>query len=111
MTRIIKITNNGFDLLNSETESNTSLVRNTSQVRITYSDNGLIQLIKNDVATSGIGTLLVSNGNVLQPTGDAKTKITVAKLLAPFSEATETKQVELANGSTTTAYLLPVQLL
>ena len=110
--RLIRINGDGtFDLLTSDTETNTSLIRNSTQIRLSYNDNGIIQLIKNNAATSDIGTLLVSNGNVLQPTGDKQSKKTAAKLLAEFSMATETKTVTLANGTTTTAYLLPVQVL
>ena len=107
--RVCKLTSGGsFDLLNSENETNTTLVRNANMVRVTYSDNsGLTQLVKNDVATADIGTLLVTDGAYLKPTGDKKG---VAKLLAPISEAVQTRSVSV-NGQTRNLYLLPVQLL
>ena len=108
--RVAKRVGAGFDLLDSETETNTSLVRNSNLVRISYTEGGLVQLVKNDVATASIGTLLVSHGEHLVPTGDRQSGRTVARLLAPKESAAETKQVQL-NGSTATAYLLPIQVL
>ena len=100
----------GFDILDME-ETNTSLVRNKNQVQISWSSSGLIQLVKNETATTDIGTLLVAHGDVLAPTGDRQSTRTVARLLAPKEQAVETKQVQLPDGSTKTAYLLPVQLI
>ena len=81
-------------------------------VRLSFKDenNKLIQLIKTSVMTSGIGTLLVSKGDCLLPTGDKQNSRTFAKLLALPSSATETKQVVI-DGKTFTARLLPVQIL
>ena len=105
--RVCQRSENGFDLINSETETNTSLVRNSNLVRISYNEgNGLIQLVKNDVATASIGKLLVADGDCLRPTGDKQSSRTVAKLLATQEQAVETKVV-LGR----TAYLLPIQLL
>ena len=100
----------GFDLLDTETESNTSLVRNSNQVRISYTDSGFIQLVKNDVATASIGTLLVAHGEYLVPTGDRQSTRTVARLLATKDKAIDTKEVTI-NGVTSMVYLLPIQLL
>ena len=102
---------NGFDLLDTENESNTSLVRNKTQVRISWNSSGLIQLVKNEAATAEIGTLLVAHGEFLAPTGDRQSTRTVGRLLAPKEAAAETKEVQLPDGSTKTAYLLPVQIL
>ena len=105
--RVCQRNGNGFDLINSETETNTSLVRNSNLVRISYNEgNGLIQLVKNDVATASIGTLLVADGDCLRPTGDKQSSRTVARLLSDQEQAVETKLV-----GTRTAYLLPIQLL
>ena len=101
----------GFDILSVDTETNTSLVRNKDQVRISWSNSGLVQLVKNEVATADIGTLLVAHGEILMPTGDRQSTRTVGRLLAEKSQAVETKEVQLSDGSTRTAYLLPVQVL
>ena len=67
----------GFDILSVDTETNTSLVRNKDQVRISWSNSGLVQLVKNEVATADIGTLLVAHGEILMPTGDRQSTRTV----------------------------------
>ena len=99
-------TGNSFDLLNSETETNTSLIRNTNQVRITYNDNKMVQFIKDEIATTGPGTLLIANGGILIPTGDSLSSRSVAKLLAAPDAETESKTVD---GRV--VHLLPVQIL
>ena len=109
--RLAKIEGNGFDLIANENESATTFVRNVDQVKITYTDNGFIQLIKNDTATCSVGTLLIASGNFLLPTGDQKSAKTIGRLLATKDKAVETKSVTLIDGSTATAYLLPVQIL
>ena len=101
----------GFDLLSIDTETNTSLVRDKDKVRISWTGGGLIQLVKNEPATADIGTLLVAHGEILMPTGDRQSTRTVGRLLAPKEAAMETKEVQLPDGSTKTAYLLPVQVL
>ena len=108
---IAQITNTGFDILDVA-ETNTSIIRNQNMVRLSYSDeNGqLVQLVKADVASTDIGTLLVSEGNCLLPTGDKQSKRTCAKLLAPLASAIETKQVTIG-AKQYTAHLLPIQLL
>ena len=101
----------GFDLLGTDSETNTSLIRNKDKVRISWnSSSGLIQLVKNEAATAEIGTLLVAHGQFLMPTGDRQSTRSVARLLAVKEAAAETKEVQLPDGSTRTAYLLPVQL-
>ena len=110
--RLAKIEGAGFDLIGNDNESSTTLVRNATQVKMTYVDNGFIQLIKNEPATCNVGTLLIASGEYLMPTGDPKSARTVGRLLATKDKAVETKQVTLLDGSTTTtAYLLPVQIL
>ena len=101
----------GFDLIDIP-ETNTSMVRDQGQVRLTWNnENGqLEQLVKSEAAVTGIGSLLVSKGNCLLPTGDRQSNRTVAKLLAPPEQAVKTKQVVI-DGTTYTAMLLPVQLL
>ena len=111
MKRVCLKNANGFDLLNSETETNTSLIRNSSKVQISWSDvNGLTQLKKQIPAITTIGTLLVTEGQYLKPTGDTRSKRTIAKLISLPTAQTETKQITI-NGIQETAYLLPVQLL
>lgn len=105
---VAQITPTGFDILDVA-DTNTSIVRGPNVVRLSYSANGqLIQLVKNDQATTDIGTLLVAHGHCLMPTGDKQSHRTVAKLLA--SNATETKQVSI-DGRQFTASLLPCQLI
>ena len=108
---IAQITQNGFDILDVA-ETNTSIVRNPSLVRLSYNDASgrLIQLVKNHQAVTDIGTLLVSHGDCLLPTGDKQSSRTAGKLLAPFASAVETKNVTIG-GRSYTASLLPVQLL
>jgi hypothetical protein len=105
--KLCKLTGNSFDLLNSDTETNTSLIRNSNQVKISYNDNKLIQFIKNDVATTQVGTLLITSGNVLIPTGDSLSSKSVAKLLSVPDSETESKT--LADGRV--VHLLPIQIL
>ena len=105
--KLCKLTENSFDLLNSNTETNTSLIRNTNQIRISYNDNKLVQFIKDDVATTDVGTLLIAKGNVLIPTGDSLSKKSVAKLLS-LPDATTEKKI-LDDGRV--LHLLPVQIL
>jgi hypothetical protein len=105
--KLCKLQPTSFDLLNSDTETNTSLIRNTNQVKISYNDNKLVQFIKNDVATTQVGVLLIAEGNVLIPTGDSLTSKSVAKLLAVPDSETETKT--LSDGRV--VHLLPVQIL
>jgi hypothetical protein len=100
----------GFDLLGTDSETNTSLVRNKDLVRISWNSCGLVQLVKNEAATAEIGTLLVAQGEFLMPTGDRQSTRTVGRLLAPKEAAAETKTVTLSDGSTRTAYLLPIQV-
>ena len=108
---VAQVTNDGFDILNVA-ETNTSIVRQQNLVRLSWKDeeNRLIQLVKNAPASVQIGTLLVARGNALVPTGDSHNNRTVAKLLAPYSSSTETKQVTIG-GVTYTAHLLPVQIM
>lgn len=107
---VAQLTSNGFDILDV-VETNTSIVRRPDLVRLSYQDDlgQLIQLVKTDQANTDIGTLLVSHGNCLMPTGDKQSNRTVAKLLAPLASAIETKQVTV-DGKQFTAHLLPVQL-
>ena len=77
--RLAKIEGNGFDLIANENESATTFVRNVDQVKITYTDNGFIQLIKNDTASCNVGTLLIASGEFLLPTGDQKSAKTGSK--------------------------------
>ena len=105
--KLCKLEGNSFDLLNSETETNTSLIRNTNQVRITYNDNKMVQFIKDEIATTGPGTLLIANGGILIPTGDSLNSRSVAKLLAAPDAETQTKTLE--DGRV--VHLLPVQIL
>ena len=108
----LKTTSTTFDVLGLE-ETNTSLVRNANHVRISFlnEEGKLEQFIKDDTATTEIGSLLVSRDEYLLPTDDrqASTK-TVAKLLAPMNQAIQTKQVTI-DGTVYTARLLPVQIL
>ena len=104
--KLCKLTGNSFDLLNSDTETNTSLIRNIYQVRTTYNDNKMVQFIKDDVATTQNGTLLIANGNVLIPTGDSLSSKSVAKLLALPDAETQTKTL-----GDKVVHLLPVQIL
>ena len=108
---VAQLTANGFDILNVA-ETDTSIVRQSNFVRLSWKDeeNRLVQLVKNLQATAAIGTLLVARGSYLLPTGDTQSNVTVAKLLAPMSAATDTKQVTI-DGVTYTAKLLPVQIL
>ena len=105
--KLCKLQGNSFDLLNSETETNTSLIRNTNQVRISYNDGGFVQFIKDEEAVTQVGSLLVAKGNILVPTGDAMSKKTFAKLLALPDDETETKT--LPDGRV--VHLLPIQIL
>lgn len=106
---VAQLTANGFDILNVE-ETQTSIIRQPNMVRLSWSeDNRLIQLVKTIPASAGIGTMLVAKGSCLLPTGDAHSGATVAKLLAPLSASSETKQVVI-DGVTYTAHLLPVEL-
>ena len=108
--RLAKLEGDGFDLIGNDNESATTFVRNVNQVKMTYVDNGFVQLIKNDTANCNVGTLLIASGNYLLPTGDQKSAKTVGRLLATKDKAVETKTVTL-NGATATAYLLPIQIL
>ena len=110
MTRVGRRSGTGFDLLGTDTEHSTSLVRNENLVRISYNDGALYQLTKNEAAMADVGTLLVADGPYLLPTGDRQSSRVVAKLLAPPSAAVNTKQIEV-NGVMRTLRLLPVQLL
>ena len=107
---VAQITNDGFDILDV-VETNTSIIRRPDLVRLSYTDNlgQLVQLVKTDQASTDIGTLLVSHGNCLLPTGDKQSNRTVAKLLAPLASAIETKQVTVGSKQFT-AHLLPIQL-
>ena len=105
--KLCKLEGNSFDLLNSETETNTSLIRNTNQVRISYNDGGFVQFIKDESASASIGTLLIAKGNILVPTGDAMSKKSFGKLLALPDDETETKI--LPDGRV--VHLLPIQIL
>ena len=104
-------TESGFDLLELD-ETATSLVRNQSQVRLSFTNENwnLEQFVKEEDAVTGIGTLLVSKGDCLLPTGDRQSARTVGKLLAAAANAVKTKIVVI-DGTTYTARLLPVQLL
>ena len=101
----------GFDLIDL-IETGTSMVRDPGQVRLTWTNESsqLEQLVKTEAAVTGIGSLLVSKGNCLLPTGDRQSSRTVAKLLAGPEQAVRTKEVVI-DGTTFTARLLPVQLL
>ena len=109
--RLAKLEGSGFDLLDNDNESSTTFLRNKDQVKMTYVDNGFHQLKKEEPATLNVGTLLIASGQYLLPTGDSKSARTVGRLLATKDKAIETKSVTLLDGSTTTAYLLPIQIL
>jgi len=108
---VAQLTSGGFDILNMD-ETNTSIVRQSDMVRLSWKDeeNRLIQLVKTAQASASIGTLLVARGNALVPTGDSHSSRTVAKLLAPISASSETKQITI-QGVVYTAHLLPVQVI
>ena len=106
IVKLCKLTGNSFDLLNSDTETNTNLIRNINQVRITYNDNKMVQFIKDEIATTEPGTLLIAKNEILIPTGDSRSSKSVAELLAAPDAETETKTVD---GQV--LYLLPVQIL
>ena len=109
--RLAQRTGGTFDLLGFP-ETNTNLVRNANEVRLSWvNQNGeFIQLVKTTPATSHIGSSLVSFGHCLKPTGDQISNRTVGKLLAPPSHAIKTKQIEIG-GTMYTAHLLPVQII
>ena len=100
-----------FDLI-SLPETNTNLVRNANEVRLSWVDDQgrFLQLVKTTPATSRIGSSLVSFGSYLKPTGDQISNRTVAKLLAGPSHAIKSKQIEI-DGTIYTAHLLPVQIM
>ena len=104
--KLCKFEGNSFNVLNLDTETNTSLIRSINQIRISYNDNKLVQFIKDETATTQIGTLLIANGNVLIPTGDSLSSKSVAKLLSLPDAESQTKTVD---GQV--LYLLPVQIL
>ena len=105
--RVCRRDGGAFDLIGTEGETSTALVRDSGKVRITYNlNNTLTQLVKNDAAVTAIGTYLVADGATLRPTGDKRSSRTVARLLALPVAGTETKTLE--NGKL--AYLLPVQI-
>ena len=101
----------GFDILGFE-ETETSMIRNETLVRLSWKneENQLVQLVKAVPMEPTIGTLLISRGNCLLPTGDRRSTRTVAKLLAAPDAATQEKSVTIG-GTTYIAKLLPVQLL
>ena len=98
--------NNNFDILGIE-ETQTSLVRNRDQVRLSYVHNGkLIKFQKTNQQhhpTSG-SSLVVKDGALLA-TNDRQGKHIVGKLLSDPLETTTTK---IVNG--VRYYLLPVQM-
>ena len=109
--RLAKLEGAGFDLIGNENESSTTFVRGKDEVRMGWVDNGFHQLKKEEAATLSVGTLLIASGQYLLPTGDPKSAKTVGRVLATKDKAVETKQVTLLDGSTTQAYLLPVQVI
>ena len=107
-----KLLNNTFDILNIE-ETDTSLVRDPTTVRLSYKHDGkLIQYVKvlSQPHVTSKGSLLVSKHGVLMSTGDRINQRVVGKLLADVSQAQESKQVQIGLVNKT-AYLLPVQLI
>ena len=106
------ISHNSFDILDLE-ETQSSLYRSPTMVRLSYKDeeNRLIQYVKTSPAqVMQRGDLLVAYDNVLMPTADRKSRVTVAKLLADGDNATETKNIQI--GFTNhTAKLLPVEII
>lgn len=89
-------------------ETNVSLVRNKSTIRLTYKDeqNRLISFVKSDEHLPKSGDLLVVKNGVLMPIRDRHSTVTVAKLLADFNTSTQTKII-----NNKTAHLLPVQIM
>jgi len=108
---VAELTQSGFDILDL-LETDTSIIRQSNLVRLSWKDenNNLIQLVKDTVASPDIGTLLVSHGNCLLPTGDRQSSRTVGKLLAPVTASTQQKNVTIG-GTNYTAHLLPVQII
>ena len=96
-------TESGFDIVDRD-DINTSIVRNASMVRISWSEGGaLYQLRKNTPANISIGCNLITKGNYFMPTGDAG----IAKLIS--LDVIKSKQVVI-NGVTYTANLMACQL-
>ena len=94
-------------------ETASSLTRNKTTVRFTYKDedNRLISYVKTSSAhTAGPGDLLVVYNDVLMPVLDRKSKGTVAKLLAPYEKATQSKTITVGIVNKT-AFLLPVEFI
>ena len=94
-------------------ETNASLTRNKTTVRFTYKDeeNKLISYVKSSAAhTAGPGCLLVVRDSILMPVLDRKSNTTVAKLLAPFEQASASKSVAVGLVNKT-AFLVPVELI
>ena len=109
--RLVQRIGDGFDLIGLP-ETQTSLVRNNERVRLSWvnGEGQLEQLEKLSGASCSIGSLLISKGDCLQPTGDNQSSRSVAKLLANPDQALREKTVTI-NGIVYTAKLLPVQLL
>lgn len=106
------LTNNSFDIHEIE-DTETSIVRGPSTVRLSYKHDGkLIQYVKqlDNPVIPQPGSLLVAKHGVLVATKDRMNHRTVAKLLADISQAQDQKsvQVGLINKK---AYLLPVQIM
>lgn len=108
MLRVAQLTNNTFDIVGRE-ESNTSLIRNANEVRISWRNhaNELEQLTKNEVMSAMRGSYLTARGHCLVPTGDKHTSI--ATLLAHPDDAVVTKNVVI-DGVSHVARLLPVAI-
>ena len=98
-------TENGFDILNRD-DTNTSIVRNSSEVRISWTENGVLYQLKKQIpATLAVGTALKTRGDCFIPTGDNTDAI--ARLVS--LEVVRSKQVTIDN-KTYTAKLMAVQL-
>ena len=94
-------------------ETNASLTRNKTTVRFTFKDeeNRLISYVKTRPAhTAGPGCLLVVRDSMFMPVLDRQSNPTVAKLLAPFEQASESKTVTVGLVNKT-AFLVPVELI
>ena len=94
-------------------ETNASLTRNKTTVRFRYKDeeNRLISYVKSSAAhTAGPDCLLVVRDSILMPVLDRKSNTTVAKLLAPFEQASASKSVAVGLVNKT-AFLVPVELI
>ena len=98
---------NTFDI-HGIAETNVSLVRNKTTIRLTYKDeqNRLVSFVKSTEHSPKAGDLLVVKNGVLIPIRDRQSTVTVAKLLADFNASTQTKII-----NNKTAHLLPVKMM